>query len=211
LTFVSQRSHLALAIDRELGPFDPRHLEALVEVPRERFVRPEDVPRSAEDLPLPLDVEGHATISAPHAYLLSFRLLALGSGDTLLEYGAGSGYGAALAAHIVGPGGRVITMEIDPVLAAWASRTLADRPNVEVRAGDATAPASVLPAVAKVVVTFAVAALPAAWLDALPEGGALVAPVGGREQKLVLATRRHGTVARTNHASVRYVKNRSGS
>jgi len=38
LTFVSQRSHLALAIDRELGPFDPRHLEALVEVPRERFV-----------------------------------------------------------------------------------------------------------------------------------------------------------------------------
>jgi protein-L-isoaspartate(D-aspartate) O-methyltransferase len=209
VTFLAQRSRLAVAIDRELGPFDPRHLEALTAVARERFVRPEDVGRSAEDLPLPLDAEGHATISAPHAYLLSFRLLALGPGDTLLEFGAGSGYGAALAAHIVGPEGRVITVEIDSALAAWARRTLADQPNVEVRDGDATVTAS--PVAAKVVVTFAVGALPPAWLGALPEGGMLVAPVGGREQKLVLATRRHGRVAQTTHGAVRYVKNRSGS
>jgi protein-L-isoaspartate(D-aspartate) O-methyltransferase len=212
VTFVSQRSRLALAIDRELGPFDPRHLEALVAVPRERFVRPEDVERSGQDLPLALDVEGYATISAPHAYLLSFRLLALGRGDTVLEYGTGSGYGAALAAYIVGPEGRVVTVEIDAVLAAWARRTLADQPNVEVREGDATTLAGPSPlAAAKVVVTFAVDALPPAWLDALPEGGALVAPVGGREQKLVLATKRHASVAQTTHASVRYVKNRSVS
>ena len=211
MTFVSQRSRLALAIDRELGPFDPRLLDALAVVPRERFVRPEDIERSAEDLPLPLDVEGLATISAPHAYLLSFRLLALGPGDTLLEFGTGSGYGAALAAHIVGPQGRVVTMEIDAVLAAWARRTLADAPNVEVREGDATSAGSALPPAEKVVVTFAVGALPGAWLAALPEGGRLVAPVGGREQKLVMATKRHGAVAQTTHASVRYVKNRSGS
>jgi protein-L-isoaspartate(D-aspartate) O-methyltransferase len=211
VNLVTQRSRLATAIDRELGPFDSRLLEALVAVPRERFVHGSDVARSADDIPLPLDAAGLATISAPHAYLLSYRLVALGIGDTLLELGAGSGYGAALAAFVVGPAGRVVTVEIDPVLAAWSRRTLADLPNAEVREGDAVAMAATLPPAPKVVVTFAVAAMPAAWLDALPEGGVLVAPVGGREQKLVLATRRHGTVAQTTHASVRYVKNRSGT
>jgi protein-L-isoaspartate(D-aspartate) O-methyltransferase len=211
VTFASQRSQLAIAIDRELGPFDPRHLEALVAVPRERFVRPGDVEHSAADMPLPLDDEGLATISAPHAYLLSFRLLALGPGDSLLEFGAGSGYGAALAAFIVGSEGRVVTVEIDDSLFAWARGTLADRPNVEVRRGDATAVGFAPAGAPKVVATFAVGALPPAWLEALPEGGKLVAPVGGREQKLVLATKRHGSVAQTTHAAVRYVKNRSGS
>jgi protein-L-isoaspartate(D-aspartate) O-methyltransferase len=211
VNLLAQRSRLATAIDRELGPFDPRLLEALVAVPRERFVHLPDVARSAEDIPLPLDAAGLATVSAPHAYLLSYRLLALGAGDTLLELGTGSGYGAALAAFIVGPAGRVVTVEIDPALAVWSRRTLGDLPNVEAREGDAVATASTLPPAPKVVVTFAVDALPAAWLGALPEGGSLVAPVGGREQKLVLATRRHGTVAQTTHASVRYVKNRSGT
>jgi len=211
VTFASQRSQLAIAIDRELGPFDPRHLEALIAVPRERFVRPGDVERSAADMPLPLDDEGLATISAPHAYLLSFRLLELGPGDSLLEFGAGSGYGAALAAFIVGSEGRVVTVEIDAALFAWARGALADRPNVEVRHADATAAGSAPAGAPKVVATFAVGALPPAWLDALPEGGKLVAPVGGREQKLVLATKHHGTVTQTTHAAVRYVKNRSVS
>jgi protein-L-isoaspartate(D-aspartate) O-methyltransferase len=209
--FAAQRSRLAVAIDRELGPFDRRYLEALIAVPRERFVHPEDEERSAQDMPLPLDADGLATISAPHAYLLSFRLLALGEGDNLLEFGAGSGYGAALAATIVGASGRVVTVEIDPGLAAWARRTLADRPNVEVVEGDAAPIGATAHGFPKIVVTFAIAELPAAWLDALPDGGRLVAPVGGRDQKLVLATKRHGAVAQTSHGTVRYVKNRSGS
>ena len=48
-----------------LGPFDERHLRALLEVPREHFVRAEDIERSADDTPLPLDSTGLATISAP--------------------------------------------------------------------------------------------------------------------------------------------------
>ena len=83
-------------------------------MPRERFVRPGDVDRSTEDMPLPLDDEGLATVSAPHAYLLSFRLLGLAPGDALVELGSGTGYGAALASFIVGPHGRVLTIEIDP-------------------------------------------------------------------------------------------------
>src|SRR5689334_409660 len=79
------REQLAAAIDEQLGPFDVLHLRALTEVPRERFVREVDIDRCCDDIPLPLDDLGLATISAPHAYLLSFRLLDLAPGDSLVE------------------------------------------------------------------------------------------------------------------------------
>jgi protein-L-isoaspartate(D-aspartate) O-methyltransferase len=205
------RLSLVDSIERQLGPFSPAQLRALLEVPRERFVRPEDIERSAEDVPLPLDDEGFATISAPHAYLLSFRLLELAEGDTLVELGTGSGYGAALAAFVVGPRGRVTTFEIDPVLAAWGARNLAECRNVRALQADAATSASLWGHPGKVVVTFAVEALPGAWLDALPERGMLVAPVGSREkdQRLVLVKRERGRFIESEHGAVRYVKNRS--
>lgn len=210
---VARGCRLALVetVQRQLGPFDARLLGALLEVPRERFVRSEDVARSADDTPLALDDEGLATVSAPHAYCLSFRLLGLAEGDGLIELGTGSGYGAALAAYIVGPAGRVRTFEIDPSLAAWARRNLSSEPNVTVIEGDAIASAPRWKAARKVVATFAVEAIPQAWLEALPEGGRLVAPVGGRDvdQRLVLAAKRGGVVVQSDHGAVRYVKNRS--
>lgn len=205
------RLPLVDSIERHLGPFDPRHLAALLEVPRERFVRPEDMERSAEDVPLPLDTQGLATVSAPHAYLLSYRLLSLARGDALVELGTGSGYGSALAASIVEPSGSVLSVEIDAELAAWAMRTLANVPVVRVELADAMVSASRWGAAKKVAATFAVQAMPSAWMDALPEGGRLVAPVGpsDKDQKLVLAVRRHGRIVETEHGSVRYVRNRS--
>ncbi len=207
------RLRLVESVAKQLGPFPEAHLRALLEVPRERFVRDEDIERSADDVPLPLDADGLATISAPHAYLLSFRLLALTSGDRLVELGTGSGYGAALAAFIVGREGRVTSFEIDPALAAWSRQVLAGagERNVTVIEGDAVESAAQWRDAKKVVVTFAVRDLPGVWLDALPEGGMLVAPVGprDRDQRLVLATKRRGRVVQTDHGAVRYVKNRS--
>jgi len=203
------RLSLVESLARRLGPFDERHLRAVLDVPRERFVRPEDVEHSASDTPLALDSTGLATISAPHAYLLSFRLLGLGPGDALVELGSGSGYGAALAAFIVGPGGSVVTFEIDPVLAERSRRTLAGEPNVTVVDGDAVTDSEPWLGAARVVVTFAIDAWPSAWLDALPEGGRLVAPLGGDDQRLVLAEKRGGKVLETDHGAVRYVRNRS--
>lgn len=199
------------SVQRDLGPFEPRHLEALLEVPREQFVRPGDRERSTEDVPLPIDAEGLASISAPHAYLLSYRLLALERGDALIELGTGSGYGAALASFIVGRGGRVVTFEIDPELSARASQCLSDQPNVRVLERDAMVSAPAWEGAKKVSVTFAVASLPSVWLDALPEGGKLVAPVGpqGADQRLILVTKRAGATVQADHGAVRYVSNRS--
>ena len=205
------RMDLAARIEAHLGPFDPRHLRALHEVPRERFVRPEEVTHSAEDVPLPLDDRGLSTISAPHAYLLSFRLLELAEGDTVLELGTGTGYGAALAAAVVGPDGRVVSVEIDPELATRAAVLLADEANVRVLAQDAMAAGDLFVGARKVTCTFAVERLPAAWQDALEEGATLVAPVGaeGANQKLVRARRTAGALTTTEHGAVRYVPNRS--
>jgi len=205
------RLPLVEGVQSQLGPFSAAHLQALLEVPRERFVRADDVERSADDTPLPLDDEGLATISAPHAYLLSFRLLELETGDELVELGTGSGYGAALAAFIVGAAGRVVTFEIDPALAHWAERTLAGLTNVRLFQGDAVTSAPRWGQASKVVVTFAVDSLPGAWIDALPQGGRLVAPVGPREhdQRLILVQREGARVVESEHGAVRYVKNRS--
>jgi len=205
------RLRLVESVEQELGPFDPRHLDALLEVPRERFVRFDDLERSADDVPLPMDANGLASISAPHAYLLSYRLLGLEPGDALVELGAGSGYGAALAAFVVGGDGRVVTFEIDPELAARAIGRLSDQANVRVIERDAMVSAPQWDGAKKVSVTFAVASLPGVWLDAIPEGGKLVAPVGpqGADQRLILVTKSAGATFQADHGAVRYVSNRS--
>jgi protein-L-isoaspartate(D-aspartate) O-methyltransferase len=205
-----QRDSLAQSIDAHLGPFDPIQLEAIRVVPRERFVRESDIARSAEDIPLPLDDHGLATVSAPHAYLLSFRLLALGPGDRLLELGSGTGYGAALASFIVGTRGRVHTIEIDPKLADRARELLAPLANVSAVRGDAVSSAPLWHGTPKIVCTFAVEALPHAWIEAIPPDGVLVAPVGPRGNQILVRVERRGRDLRvTHHGGVRYVANRS--
>jgi protein-L-isoaspartate(D-aspartate) O-methyltransferase len=213
------RARLVERVRRELGGLEPAFARALLEVPRARFVRPEDASRAYEDMPLPLDDEedrgdgARATISAPHAYALSFALAELGPGDRLLELGAGTGYGAALAAHIVGTEGRVVTVEIDPKLAARAKELLRDAPNVLVVEGDAMTSSAGWDEANKVIVTFALPRIPDAWLERLPEAGVLVAPIGPREaaQRLVKVRRVGGELEQTAHSAVRYVANRGAS
>jgi protein-L-isoaspartate(D-aspartate) O-methyltransferase len=201
---------MARAVEDTLGPFAAEHLRALEVVPRDRFVRTDDLAHAEVDAPLPLDDTGHATISAPHAYLLSYRLLDLRAGDRLLELGSGSGYGAALGAQIVGPHGRVITIEIDESLAAIAKDLLSPLANVRALHGDATRAAAFFAECNKVVVAFAVKELPREWIDALQPGAVLVAPVGTSTQHLLRVVRtRDGRLDVTRHGAVRYVPNRS--
>jgi protein-L-isoaspartate(D-aspartate) O-methyltransferase len=55
----------------------------------------------------------------------------------VLEVGAGTGYQAAILAHLVGRLGRVTTIELDPEVADGARRALAEHaPEVAVETGD---------------------------------------------------------------------------
>jgi protein-L-isoaspartate(D-aspartate) O-methyltransferase len=203
------RIDLVVDVDRRAGPFESRMLAALLEVPRERFVRPSDIAESAADTPLLLDDEGLATISAPHAYLLSFRVLGLVPGDRVAELGTGSGYGAALASEIVTKTGSVLTIEIDEVLARRARSLLAGYSNIEVAQGDAAEKVASWAGYARTAVTFAVDRVPDAWLAAIPEGGRMVAPVGQETgQRLMRVDRIEGQLVWSDHGAVRYVRNR---
>ncbi len=179
---------------------------ALAAEPRERYVPPEHVLESWQDAAVPLTGDGCSTLSALHAYLVNYTLLELGEGDRLLEVGSGTGYGAAVAARLVGARGRVTTFEVVPELARQARRSLARRRNVRVACGDAFAVGR-LPRFNKAVLTCAVARVPCRLLDALPEGGRLVAPVGAADggQVLTLFVRRGRTIRATRHGPVRYV------
>lgn len=204
------RLSLSESIRAEHGDdVDPAHALALLEVPRERFVRPEDIDRSSDDTPLPLDDEGHSTISAPHAYALMYRVLALSKGDSFVELGTGTGYGAALAAFITGC--EVRTFEIDPDLCARAVAALSGVHLVTVVCADAISSSRTWGSARKVCATFAVDRIPRPWLDALPEGGRLVAPVGSDRltQRMMLFERIGGRIVRSDHGAVRYVRNRS--
>jgi protein-L-isoaspartate(D-aspartate) O-methyltransferase len=216
------RAHRALlAEDRELAeaatearaatlarqPVE-RYRDALLDVPRERFVREEDVAYSADDRALPLG-EG-ATISALHAYATSFAALDLGPGDHLVELGGGTGYGAAVAASIVGPDGRVDSFEIDPALAGLGQELLPPWPNATMHARDAHDTDAWRGAL-KVSVAFAVEELPPAWLEALGAGGRMVVPVGhATRQTLTLVEKSaSGATTMTPVGAVVYVRDRA--
>ena len=57
------------------------------------------------------------------AHPLRLELLDLAEGMKVLEIGAGAGYNAALMAHLVGPSGQVVSVDIDADTAVqWARR-----------------------------------------------------------------------------------------
>jgi protein-L-isoaspartate(D-aspartate) O-methyltransferase len=203
---VAQRAQLASGEGRAL-------LDAVAHVPRELFVPLDQIAASTRDVAIALDTSGQATVSAMHAYVRAFTLLDVHPGEQVLDLGAGTGYGSALLAELVGDAGRVWSVELDPLLAAQARENLATHAHVSVCAGDALDPKcwGVDPAqVRKVVVGFALAELPSAWTAALPVGAVIVAPVQhGEIQRLERFTLQAEGVQRELFDEVRYVPARS--
>ena len=119
--------------------------------------------------------------------------LDVSSGMKVLEVGTGSGYNAALLAHIVTRGFRetdeplVITIERNRVLAEFAEANLARAGFarvVKVISGDGSLghpERSENPIYDRIVVTAAAPNIPTFLLKQLRSGGIILAPVGGRQ------------------------------
>jgi protein-L-isoaspartate(D-aspartate) O-methyltransferase len=167
-----------LMVDSQLrarGVSDPRVLDAMLHVPRERFVSEPYRAQAYDDHPLPI---GDAqTISQPYIVALMLECLQLTSTDKVLEVGTGSGYATALLAELAA---EVFSIERHPALAGSAREIIAalGYTNVRFFTGDGTLG---LPADAPfdaILVSAAAPAVPSALLAQLRENGRMIIPVG---------------------------------
>lgn len=91
--------------------------------PRAGFLPASVRRRAAHDGPLA--IAAGQTNSQPRTVDAMLRLLDVRPGDRVLDVGSGSGWTTALLAHLVGPTGEVIGVELEPELVAFGSTRLA--------------------------------------------------------------------------------------
>ncbi len=202
-----ERENKVRWLEREGLLRSARIRRALLAVRREDFIPPEYRDHAYEEVPLPLPGT-HSTISCPHSYPLFYEPLGLDEGQRFLEIGTGSGYGAAVAREVVGPRGRVVSVEIDPVTHEFARRNLASAGygDVVLVLGDGGLGHAPAGPYDRVVVTAACDPVPPPLLEQLEAGGRLVAPVQeGAVQWLVLFEKRAGEIVTRELCEVLYV------
>ncbi|MBT4114202.1 protein-L-isoaspartate O-methyltransferase, partial [Candidatus Woesearchaeota archaeon] len=97
----------------------PDVIRAFERVPREKFVAKDYQHYAYIDEPLPL-FSGQ-TISQPYTVAIMTEALELSQSQKVLEIGTGSGYQAAIISEIIGPRGRLYTIERIPKLHEFAT------------------------------------------------------------------------------------------
>jgi protein-L-isoaspartate(D-aspartate) O-methyltransferase len=183
---------------------DERVLEAMRAVPRDRFVPSELAGEAWDNVPLPIGAG--QTISQPLVVARMLEQLALQGGERILDVGTGSGYHAALLAHL---GSHVWSVERHRDLSDQARRNLdaAGIHNVTLIVGDG---ARGLPETAPFdAINVAAAAgdeIPEALVRQLGRGGRLIVPVQTGDQRLWLVHHTPGgRFERTGLERVRFV------
>jgi protein-L-isoaspartate(D-aspartate) O-methyltransferase len=169
-------------VEQQIRPWevlDTRVLQALFDVPRERFVPAPMQGLAFSDLEIPLvinSVDTRESMLAPKVEARLAQELQLKASDCVLEVGTGSGYQAALLATLCQ---QVTSVEVDSRLAAFAQENLNRNQigNVTVETGDAHAGWGTTEYDA-ILLTGSVPAIPDAFKYQLRIGGRLVVVVG---------------------------------
>lgn len=185
------------------GHLDEDVAEAMSVVPRHVFVPQVSLERAYGPGPVVThrDERGVAISSASAAGTVAGMLeqAQVRPGHRVLEIGSGTGYNAALLAHLVGPAGAVTTIEYDAQVADSARQALSahDAEHVKVITGDGTLGSSEDGPFDRILVTAGAWDIPSAWRDQLAPHGRLVLPLRLRGLTRVAAFERDGEALRS--------------
>ncbi|MDQ4052447.1 MAG: protein-L-isoaspartate O-methyltransferase [Actinomycetota bacterium] len=180
---------------------------AFAAIHRADFLPAEKADQAAYDGPI--DIGKGQTNSQPRTVEAMLRMLEVAPGNRVLDVGSGSGWTTALLAHLTGPEGRVVGVELEPALVEFGAANLAraDLPWAEIRQAEHGVLG--LPAEGpfdRVLVSAEPRTLPQELVDQVADGGRMVIPVAG----IMLLVVRHGDhVKVTRHGGYRFVPLRS--
>lgn len=199
---VSKRVQTLLDQLRAQGIKNEQVLDAVAQVPREKFVDEAFEHKAWENTALPIG--SGQTISQPYMVARMTELLELTPQSKVLEIGTGSGYQTAILAHLVG---HVCSVERIKGLQWHARRRLKqlDLHNVSTRHGDGWQGWQAKAPFDAIIVTAAPPEIPTALLSQLHEGGILVLPVGDDRQFLKRVRRRRNEFLIDTVEAVRFV------
>jgi protein-L-isoaspartate(D-aspartate) O-methyltransferase len=189
---------------QQRGINDPRLLEAMARISRERFLPPDERQHALDDRAIPI---GHEqTISQPFIVAVMTRELRLTGTERVLEIGTGSGYQTAVLSDLAS---QVFTIERLETLSLRA-RSILDglgRTNIHYRIGDGTLGWPAEGPFDRIIVTAGAPGFPLTLFDQLIEGGLLVAPVGNESsQELTIIQKRDGRPKSRKIMPCRFVK-----
>jgi protein-L-isoaspartate(D-aspartate) O-methyltransferase len=202
LDYSDERRRMVEEHLRARGISDSNVLDAMLRVPRHRFVPPAQAKSAYGDHPLPI---GHGqTISQPYIVAYMTEAAKVSRQDKVLEIGTGSGYQAAVLGEVAGA---VYSIEIVPALARRASDLLRELgyENVHVKTGDGYQGWAEHAPYDAILVTAAPDHVPPALIDQLAQGGRMVIPVGTWNQEMRVITKTPGGVTEQRSFPVRFV------
>lgn len=204
MDLIAARERMAREQLERRGINNPRVLEAMRAVARDRFLAPEFAEHAYDDSPLPI---GSAqTIAQPYMVALICEAAALEGHERVLEIGTGSGYQSAVLARLCG---QVYSVETIATLHDRARAILSAQniDNVELRLGDGSVGWPERAPFDAVIVTAAMPGIPRPLLDQMAPGGRMVAPIGEDElQTLVRIELRDGAWREEYFGECRFVK-----
>lgn len=193
----ARRAGLVDELRRSGHLHDPAVATAVAEVPRHLFVPGVDLDTAYRDeAVLTKSLDGRIVSSAtePSAVVALLEQLKTRPGHRVLEVGAGTGYNAALLAHLVGADGRVVTIDLDDDLVADAREhlRLAGLGGVKVVCRDGARGFAPGVPYDRMIVTASTATVPSAWPEQLADDGVLLVPVARGGFQYAVAFQRVG-------------------
>jgi len=186
------------------GITDSSVLEAMRTVPRHLFVLKAYRHLAYADHPLP--IEAQQTISQPYIVAKMTQSIDIKKGEKVLEIGTGSGYQAAVLAHLTN---NVYTIEIIGKLAKKARETLKKLGynKIHVKWGDGHAGWKEEAPFDAIIITCASPQVPPRLFEQLKEGGRIILPLGNplTSQTLTIITKVNGKPVTKRILAVRFV------